>query len=85
MDTSEQILNRLASAEEDIEDLNRGVYGDDKNEVPGIHQRVGVIERILKKMQDDRKTDKTKFVYFCMGASAVIGVIGWLIEHFFFK
>lgn len=85
MDTLEQILKRLDSTEQDIKTLNRGVYGDDKNEVIGLIQTVRALTEIVKTIQDGRKTDKLKVVYFSMGAGAVIGGIGWLIEHLLAK
>ena len=85
MDELEKILKRLDSAEQDIETLNRGVYGDDKNEVVGLIQTVHALKEIVKKIQDGRKADKLKVVYFSMGAGAVIGGIGWLIEHLLTK
>ena len=85
MDELEKILNRLDSAEQDIETLNRGVYGDDKNEVVGLIQTVHALKEIVKKIQDGRKADKLKVVYFSMGAGTVIGGIGWLIEHLLTK
>lgn len=85
MDAFEEILKRLKSAEQDIEGLNRGVYGDDKNEVLGILQKLNLIEGIVKKIQDDRRAEKLKIVSFCMGAGFIIGCIGWLIEHFLIR
>lgn len=85
MDALETILKRLDSAEQDIKTLNRGLYGDDKNEVSGLIQTVRDIKEIVKKIQDGRKTDKLKVVYFGMGAGTIIGGLFWLIEHFLIK
>ena len=85
MDKLDEILKRLKSAEQDIQTLNRGVYGDDKNEVQGLIQVVSDLKKIVKTIQDGRKADKLKVVYFSMGAGFIIGCIGWLIEHFLIR
>jgi len=85
MDALETILNRLDSAEQDIKTLNRGVYGDDKNEVIGLIQAVRDVKDIVKDIQDDRKIDKFKRYLFSAGIGAIVGSIGWIIEHYLSK
>jgi len=72
----EDILQRLHLAEQQINTIQRGVYGDSKNEVKGLIQIVRDIEKTVKQIQDYRK----KVIYFSGGALAVIEIIVQIVK-----
>lgn len=79
----EEILERLEKAEESIETIELGVYGDTKNEIKGlihaVKELVNDIESIRKEvkgLQDERK----RIIAFASGALVVIEAVVQLIK-----
>ena len=79
----EEILQRLKKAEESIETIELGVYGDAKNQIKGLIQTVKEIlkdneslRKDLKSLQDERK----KIIAFASGALVVIEGIVQLVK-----
>lgn len=58
-----------------LEEIHRAVYGEPKNEVPGVISRVQTLENGVKKLFSER----SKIIWIGTGA---LGVITGLIEIF---
>lgn len=67
MTTEEKVDHIL----ETVDEISRGLYGDNKNKIPGVIDNVATHHTRLKSLEESRK----KVLYWLGGASAVIIMI----------
>ena len=71
MSKLDEIIAELDKHQENIETLERALYGDSRNQVEGVIQTLKDLKAIVKKIQDERK----KILYFSMGALAIVELV----------
>lgn len=75
------ILSHLKKQGEDIDRINRGLYGDPDNKTPGLIERQLQDEQRLKKLEDDRKRQR----YWTAGLVTGLQTIWFFLVKFFVK
>jgi hypothetical protein len=66
-----QVLTEIAT-------INRGVYGDEKNEVDGLHKRMKIVELAVKKWKNDR----ARVIAWGLGIAAGFNGAFFIIKEF---
>lgn len=83
--TSQELVNNQISS--DISTINRGLYGDPTNDVPGLLERQKTTELEVHKVSTSVKGIKTTQAKITAAAAAVVAVgnvVFYLVKSWFF-
>ena len=75
----DEILVRTSEIKSEVDAINRGLYGDPKNKVPGLLDRQDIDERRISAIENNQK----KFFAIVGGIVVVLEVAWNFIKHKF--